>query len=434
MKSSLDLPRGSRRVAALLALPLALALAASACSGQRDRSGTGVPIRVGLMYPMSGSQGPGGLEEERGVQLAAKLANDSGGVAGRPIQPVPLDVPEADAVPAAIQTFAGKGVQLVVGSYGSTISAPAAAQASARGMLFWETGAVGELSLPTDQQGDLVFQVAPSGAVLGRAAIGFVADHVAPSLHRDPARLRYTVVAVDDAFGDAVSRGAADELRERHYVQAGTVRYDPRHYNPAQVVRQIAATRPDVLFAVAYISDGVALRRETVRQHLRLVANIGTSSSYCMPAFGAALGREAVGLFASDKPDADSLNPQALNPQARELLATAQRAYRAAYHQEMSAAALAGFAGGWALFHWVLPAASSDSPADVAKAARALRLPAGTLPNGSGLQFGQAGTPDATVNLRATSVIWEWTAVNRRQVVWPPQFATGQFRPLPMAA
>jgi branched-chain amino acid transport system substrate-binding protein len=417
-----------------LALALALALAASACSGGGSRNGAGPPVRVGLMYPMSGSQGPGGLEEERGAALAATLVNHRGGIAGRPIELVPLDVPEADAVPAAIQTFASKGVRLVVGSYGSTISAPAAAQASARGMLFWETGAVGELFLPTDQQGDLVFQVAPSGAVLGRSAIQFVADHIAPSLHRDPAKLRYTVVAVDDAFGDAVSRGAADELRERGYTQAGAIRYDPRRYNPTQVVRQIAATRPDVLFAVAYIGDGVALRRETVRQHLHLVANIGTSSSYCMPAFGAALGRDAVGLFASDKPDADSLNQQALNPQARELLATAQQAYRAAYHQEMSAAALAGFAGGWALFHWVLPSAGSDSPVEVARAARALRLPAGTLPNGSGLKFGQAGTPDATVNLRATSVIWEWTAVNRRQVVWPPQFATGRFRPLPMTA
>jgi len=431
VNAPLNLSRGG---ASLLAAALAVTLAAAACSGSGARNGAGPPVRVGLMYPMSGSQGPGGLEEERGAQLAAKLANNTGGVAGRPIELVPLDVPEAGAVPAAIQSFASKGIRLVAGSYGSTISAPAAAAASARGMLFWETGAVGELFLPTDEQGDLVFQVAPSGAVLGRSAIQFVAEHIAPSLHRDPSKLRYTVVAVDDAFGDAVSRGAAGELRERHYTQAGTVRYDPRRYNASQVVHQIAATRPDVLFAVAYIKDGIALRRETVRQHLHLVANIGTSSSYCMLAFGAALGRDAVGLFASDKPDADSLNQQALNPQARELLSTAQREYRAAYHQEMSAAALAGFAGAWALFHWALPSASSDSPAEVARAARALRLPTGTLPNGSGLRFGQVGTPDATVNLRATSVIWEWTAVDRRQVIWPPPFATGQFRPLPMAA
>jgi hypothetical protein len=51
-------------------------------------------------------------------------------------------------------------------------------------------------------------------------------------------------------------------------------------------------------------------------------------------------------------------------------------------------------------------------------------VPRGDLPNGSGLAFGAAGGPDAGANLRAASVIWEWTRVNRRQVTWPPQFAT----------
>ena len=37
------------------------------------------------------------------------------------------------------------GVDLVVGSYGSTISAAAAAEAHERGMLLWETGAVGQV-------------------------------------------------------------------------------------------------------------------------------------------------------------------------------------------------------------------------------------------------------------------------------------------------
>jgi hypothetical protein len=51
-------------------------------------------------------------------------------------------------------------------------------------------------------------------------------------------------------------------------------------------------------------------------------------------------------------------------------------------------------------------------------------VPRGDLPNGSGLAFGPPGGPDAGANLRAASVIWEWTRVNRREVTWPPQFAT----------
>ena len=59
----------------------------------------------------------------------------------------------------------------------------------------------------------------------------------------------------------------------------------------------------------------------------------------------------------------------------------------------MSAAALAGFSGAWALFRHVLPEAGSLAPADVAAAARRARVPAGGLPNGSGLEFAPPGAP-----------------------------------------
>jgi hypothetical protein len=143
-----------------------------------------------------------------------------------------------------------------------------------------------------------------------------------------------------------------------------------------------------------------------------------------MPEFGARLGRDAVGLFASDKPDTHGINPHGLLPEARTLLERADAAYQAAYGHSMSAAALAGFSGAWALFRHVLPAARSLAPAEVAAAARAASVPAGGLPNGSGLAFARPGGPDPGANLRAASVIWEWTEVNRREVTWPPQFAT----------
>jgi branched-chain amino acid transport system substrate-binding protein len=408
------------------ALAFALVLTALATSCSRSAGGAAdddAPLRVGAVYPLSGAQGPGGVEEYRGVRIAAQLANADGGVAGRQIELVPVDVPAADAAPDAVTKLAGRGAGVVLGSYGSTISEPAARTASARGLVFWETGAVGEL-MGLERGGERVFRVAPSGAMLGKAAMDFVAQQLLPKLRRDPATLRYTVAAVDDQFGAAVSRGALDELRARGYRVAGSLRYDPRRYDKVQVVRQIAATRPDVLFVVAYLDDGVALRREIVRQDLKLVANIGTSSSYCMPAFGAALGRDAVGLFASDKPDAYGINRKGLDPQARAILEAADQAYERTYHQEMSAAALAGFAGAWALFHWVLPRAGSTDSEAVAKAAREVTIPAGGLPNGSGLRFGAPGDVDPGANLRAATVIWEWVGVRDRQITWPPQFAT----------
>ena len=316
----------------------------------------------------------------------------------------------------------------MLGSYGSTISAPASAEAASNGMLFWETGAVGMLP-PQADRGGLTFRVPPTGEVLGRAAIAFIADQAAPEHDRDPATLRYAISYVDDVYGRTVASGARSELNERGLRNVGEFGYDFRTVDMAALVRQIAAARPDVLFVSAYLDDAIALRRELVAQHVKLLANIGTSSSYCMPAFGATLGQDAVGVYASDKPSAASIDPAGLSPEGRALLQRANDAYHDRWDEDMSPAALAGFSAAWALFTSVLPAADSMDPADVAAAARAIDLPQGSLPNGSGLRFGAPGSPDAGDNLAAASVIWEWVAPGQAAVIWPPAFATEPIDP-----
>jgi branched-chain amino acid transport system substrate-binding protein len=414
-----------RRTAVVL---LALAMLGAACSSATGPS----PLRIGAVYPLSGSQGPGGADEFHGVELAVQLVNEDGGVGGRSVRLVPVDTPSADAAPGAIAELDRRGVDVVLGSYGSTISAPAAAAAADRGMLFWESGAVGEMS--GRGAGTLVFRVAPNGAVLGRNAIDFIADRYAPLIGVDPSRLRFAVTLVDDAYGRGVARGALEEIAARGYPLATKLAYDPLHVDMTKLVRKLAASRPDVLFVAGYVDDSIAMRREIVAQGLHLLAGIGTSSSYCMPRFGSALGPEAVGLFASDKPDADVLNARALTPSGRALFDRAEAAYRARFGDAMSEAGLAGFSAAWALLAHVMPAAAGTEPAEIAAAANATDLPPGSLPNGSGLRFGEPGTGTAGANLLALGVVEQWTAPNERAVVWPEAYATSPLEridPLP---
>jgi branched-chain amino acid transport system substrate-binding protein len=416
--------RVARRALALLAAIAFVGTLAVGCTNEPD------PIRVGAVYPLDGSQGPGGVQEYRGVRLAASFANDDGGVGGRPLQLQPVDVPSSDAAESAVAQLHASGIRFVVGSYGSTISAPAADAAAARGMLFWETGAVGEMT--GRSAGDLVFRMPPTGVVLGRAAIEFMAEKYAAQLHENPHDLRFAVANVNDVYGTTVARGAVQALHARGLHLVGRFPYDANTVDMPALVDRIAAAKPDVLFVSAYMEDGVALRRQIVRAGVQLTASIGTSSSYCMPMFGQELGRDAVGLFASDKPDAGALNPQSLLPGARTLLQRASSAYRDRYGEQMSAPALAGFSAGWALFHDVMPRASGMTPEAVSSAARATRIPQGGLPNGSGLQMAPPGSPDAGANLLAASVIWEWISADRRAVVWPPEYATQPPRAIPI--
>jgi branched-chain amino acid transport system substrate-binding protein len=356
------------------------------------------------------------------VGLAAEYANQSGGWHGRPFQLQLEHADSWDAAPFAVERLAQRGITTVMGSYGSTISRPAAEAASRLGILFWETGAVGQLGMGA-ASGRLVFRFAPTGESLGRAAVRFVRDVFTPRLQVTRS-LRYTVAYVDDVYGRAVAEGAIEEVKRSGLPLAATLPYTPPAVDFDALAQRVAQARTDVLVVAAYLGDAVAMRRALVRAKVPLLASIGTSSSYCHLAFGEMLAEDAVGLFASDKPNGDILRLDGLVPDAEAALQWARTAYHRRYTGEMSAATLAGFAGGIALFRHVFPLAADLSPTALARAATQVNLAVGALPNGSGLLFAPAGQPGAGANLNATSVIWQWVRPRTRAVVWPPVFAT----------
>ena len=386
-------------------------------------AGEGRSVVVGAVYPVDGPQAaPGaGIDEYHGLLLAAAYVNARGGINGRTVQIRLASAPSSDAAPGAVEQLAESGVTVMAGTYGSVIARPAAAAAGRLGVVYWETGAVGEIPAEALPGRDF-FRVAPSGGVLGREAVAFVRDHLAARLHR-PGPLRYAVAYVNDAFGRSEAQGEIAEIRGSGLPLAAALPFDPWHADYTALTRQIADARTDVLIVGAYMENAVALRQAILRARVPLAVNIGGCSAYIMPEFGRRLGAGAVGVFSADK-TGDLLPTRALTPHAAQALLWARRTFQQRYGHPLWEPALSGFTGGLALFEDVLPRARDLSPASIAAAARAADLPAGALPNGAGLRFGAPGTAAAGENLRASSVIWEWIAPNTRALVWPPQFAT----------
>jgi ABC-type branched-subunit amino acid transport system substrate-binding protein len=411
-----------KKLAPFIAL---LVMAAACATGARS---TG-PIVLGAVYPTGGGQGPGGLDEWRGVQLATEYVDSRGGVLGRVVQLRLRPADSSDQAARAVTTLAN--VPLILGSYGSTISRPAADTAASLGKVFWETGAVGLLD-PKVRRSNLVFRFPPSGGSLGTAAVKFSNDLLLPKLDHVPAKTRFGVVYVDDVYGQGVSSGMIDQINAMHLPLAGVFPYNLQTVRYPDLVHRIGAARIQVLLVVAYMDDGIGLRKEMVKQRVPLVASIGTSSSYCMPGFGKALDAAAVGLYASDKPDGDVVNPSRLSPEAGAALVWARATFKKRYGHSMTAAALTGFSGTWALLRFVLPNAPDMTPQAISRAARAVSAPMGSLPNGSGLSFAPRGNTNAGDNIRAASVIWEWVKEYTRAVVWPPSFATSTIKALPI--
>src|SRR5688572_21253555 len=104
-------PSRTRAVTSIIAATT-LVLSACTTSPPDDPAGDD-PIRVGAVYPLSGSQGQGGIDEHRGALLAAELVNAGGGVGGRPIELVSTDVAAAEAARGAVERFSADGIDLV---------------------------------------------------------------------------------------------------------------------------------------------------------------------------------------------------------------------------------------------------------------------------------------------------------------------------------
>jgi branched-chain amino acid transport system substrate-binding protein len=407
-----------RRTVLLVAASL---LAAVGCStAAQPPPGT---IVLGAIYPLEGPQAPGGREELNGVQTALEIAEERGVLGSRHVELHVISVTTPQEARAAVDRLIDRyHVPAIIGTYGSTLAEVAAARADQRHVVYWETGAVAD-SITIGRR--YVFRTVATGSTLGRAAADFTSGVLLPASSVLPSQARVVIVAVDDVYGRSVADGEVARAAEHGIRVVDRIDYDPRLLDADAVVRRLADDRPDYLWDVSYIDDGIAIWQAVLAHGVPLTAAIGTSSAFCMPEFAQRLGALAVGVYAADKPDGSAVAPAILLPAARALQASASAAYEVrSGGGKMTIPAVAGFVGGWALFHGVLPAVHGTVTADALRdAAYALDEPRFSSINGGGVQFAPPGSPDAGQNLLAPAVVGQWQAINTMHVVYPAPFA-----------
>ena len=372
---------------------------------------------LGAIYPLSGPQAPGGRQELAGVEAALQVAQ-SEGVGHRRIELRVVDAITPDAAAAAVDRLVSQDhVPAIFGTYGSTLSVAASARAEQLKTVYWETGAVAD---PITAHRHYVFRTVATGSSLGRMAVTFTHDVLLPQYGL--AAPRAVVVRVNDIYGRSVGGGEQDLAQTMGINVVDVIEYDPNAYDTSVIAARLAEDRPDFLWDVSYLDDGVAIWNSVLNHHIQLKGAIGTSSAFCMPAFSQRVGQGSVGVYAADKPDGD-VAMGALSPAGQALLAQA----KAAYGGPMEIPAVAGFVGGWTFFHDVLPNVGGSTSADsIRVAALKVDVPVGDSINGGGVRFGAEGALDQGQNTRAAAVVGQWQAVQDMRVVYPAAYATAK--------
>jgi branched-chain amino acid transport system substrate-binding protein len=390
-----------------LTLVVLVVLAAVACAQTSNQASK---ITIGAIYPLSGPQAAGGKNELAGVQAALRLSN-----ANVKLQVMDATTPEAAraAVDTLVSTY---HVPAILGTYGSTLSAAASARAEELNTVYWETGAVAD---PITAHRHYVFRTVATGSALGRMAVTFTHDVLMPQYRLTSPRA--VVVRVNDIYGRSVGGGEQELAQSVGINVVDVIEYDPHAYDANVIAARLAGDRADFLWDVSYLDDGVAIWNSILANHVTFKGAIGTSSAFCMPEFSRRLGASAIGVYAADKPDAD-VTPAALSASGRELLARARAAFTGA---SMDIPAVAGFVGGWTLFHDVLPNAGGAVTADsIRSAAQKVDVPVGDSINGGGVKFAGADAPDEGQNVRAAAVVGQWQGIGVMKVVYPPAYVS----------
>jgi len=400
-----------RRLALLACLVGFVAACGNTQTVSNSSNASNAPLVLGAIYPLTGPQAPGGKEELAGVQAALRLSG-----ANVRLQVVDATTPAAAA--AAVDTLVKRyHVPSIVGTYGSTLWAAASARAEELKTVYWETGAVAD---PITAQRRYVFRTVATGSSLGRMAVTFTHDVLVPKFGLTHPRA--VVVRVNDIYGRSVGGGEVDLAKTEGIDVVDVIEYNPAAYDAGAIVARLAADRADFLWDVSYLDDGVAIWQAVLQSHLEFKGAIGTSSAFCMPDFSARVGAGSIGVYAADKPD-DAISPAALSPAGQALLARA----KAAYGGTMDIPAVAGFIGGWALFHYALPGVEGPVTAEsLRSAALGVDVPVGDMINGGGVRFAADGALDEGQNTRAAAVVGQWQAVGSMKVVYPPAYATGE--------
>jgi len=307
----------NRRVFAMVTLVVTLSALFAGCAGQGAQTET---IKIGLQAPLTGDYAAEGQWAKQSVEVAAELINARGGVLGKQIEIVVADDasnPKDSAL--AAQKLIAQGLQEVIASYGSSVTAPAADLYDANKVVSVGYGCTA-VRLTMDKQRPYFFRTAGRDDTQSEFFVKFATEVLNAK--------RIAIMHDNQDYGKGVADDAMRFLQP--YIDSGQVEvvyFDaitPGESDYSAVISQLKELKPDVWFFTAYYAEAALLLKQAREAGLTTIF-VG-NNSVPTPEFEKIAGVDAIkGSIHLNEP-----MPQFLDfPESHEFL----NAYRAKYNE-----------------------------------------------------------------------------------------------------
>jgi branched-chain amino acid transport system substrate-binding protein len=385
-------------------------------------------VKIGLILPFSGPLALGGIENYQGMQIAADMQNEQGGVFGKKIELVKGDAVDPKAGMAeAERLITTEGLKILMGSFSSSIALAATEVSERHKVIYWDCSSLGDSIV--ERGFKYLFHTLDIASTWGEVAGDFIINEACKRLNIEPKKLRIAVVHEDSLFGTTVAKGTADKLlKEVSITPVLMDAYSFKATDLSSLIMRLKAANPDILFAVSYVNDGMLLVRQAKQLNFNVKAFVGGGGAYNTPDWAKGLGKDSDYIF-SNVPSI-FINPKARSKEGNKIAKEFVERHEKKYGKTPLTNESLGFTGAWFLFHYVLPRAGSTDPERIRQAALALDIPPEDTVHGTGCKFAPPDHPRAGMNLRARTVMGQWFDT-KCTVVSPAKLALGDLK-LPM--
>lgn len=398
---------GAALTVAFLTAGLAACSSAAGSGGSGAGGASGTPIKIGLVFPTTGSMAPLGIAEENAAKLVLDWANSHGGINGTKIQYFQGDSQSNPATGATVaqQLISTDGVQILIGSYASAIAQAISPVAERNRVILWEEGAVS----PTVAQGTdpYFFRTVGPAATYASADLSFLKSYLATKLGKQLSQIRVAVAHEDGPFGSSVADAITAQAKPLGVNVVADIAYPETSADLTPVVAKLKAATPDVLLYTPLVASAPVFWQDAQAQNLNLKAVIGSAgigSSAFLKKFGA---KGVQGVYDVEAPAVANMNSANLQSQVRTDITALLSQYKSQSGSPCLVQCGDALGGTYDLVKYVLPgavASGSVTPDSVRAAALKVNVPTGGTPQGFGLRF--SGTSGD--NTAAQSVIMQW--------------------------
>jgi branched-chain amino acid transport system substrate-binding protein len=367
-------------------------------------------VRIGALFPFSGTLALLGDEGFRGLELAVEERNAAGGLAGRPLRLVRGDAADqAHAVAEARRLMGAERVAAIFGTTASPASFAATQLAEVQGIAYLELGALSDSITERGFRG--VFRTSARAAEHGAVAVEAVQEVLAPAWGADPRALRIALLHEDGLDGQGVAAAQEAEIRRRGLQQVERIGYAARSAEFPPMVQRLRGAGAEVVLHAARQNDILAFFRALEEAGWRPRMVIGAGGGYSLSDTARSIGPAFEGVMNVDVPQF-AVN-DAFAPGAAAFAETYKRRFGA---DPRSGHSLSNFVGAQACLEAMQRAGGTDRDR-LRTALLATDVAEGGCANGWGLRFDERGQ-----NTRARALLMQWQGA-RQVTIFPADAA-----------